>query len=80
MAPSAAAALAPPPEAAEAVAQAARRHAPEPGSFVVLPDAELARSSPALALLRRQAALVQLVRELVIRKALEAERGAGRGS
>lgn len=54
-APSAAAALAPPPDAAEAVAAAARRHAPEPGSFVVLPDDKLARTSPAIALLQRQA-------------------------
>ena len=54
LAPSAEAALAPPPEAAEAVAAAARRHAPAPGSFVVLPDADLARTSPAVALLRRQ--------------------------
>ncbi|KAK9832512.1 hypothetical protein WJX81_003538 [Elliptochloris bilobata] len=79
LAPSAAVALAPPPEAAEAVAAAARLHAPLPGSFVVLPDADLARSSPAVALLRRQVGLVQQVRELVIRKALESERSTERG-
>lgn len=36
------------------MAAAAARHAPPPGSFVVLPDADLARTSPAVALLRRQ--------------------------
>jgi hypothetical protein len=57
LAPSAAVALAPPPEVVAAVAAAAAANAPQPGSFVVLPDDKLADTSPAIALLRRQARL-----------------------